>query len=164
MGRTISLYFVQFLINHFLSVTRFFRMKRFLLNLIEGISIGKGTRIVGPVHIWGRLTVGEDVWIGNNFRVEGNGYVHIGNDCDIAPSVYCFTGTHEIGNHKRRAGVGVNKTIEIGDGCWICGGVKLLPGISIGNGVIVAAGAVIPHNIPDDVLVGGVPSKIIREL
>lgn len=44
------------------------------------------------------------------------------------------------------------------------GGVKLLPGISIGNGVIVAAGAVVPHNIPDDVLVGGVPSKIIKEL
>lgn len=44
------------------------------------------------------------------------------------------------------------------------GGVKLLPGVSIGNGTIVAAGAVVPHNIPGDVLVGGVPSKIIKEL
>lgn len=164
MHRTLLLYFIQFIINHFLSVTRFFRIKRVLLNIVDGIYIGKGSRIVGPVHIMGNLFVGENTWIGNNFRVEGNGHVYIGNNCDIAPLVYFFTGTHEVGNCRRRAGAGINKVIRIGDGCWLCGGSKILPGVSMGNGTIVAAGAVVAHDFPDNVLVGGVPAKTIKNL
>lgn len=164
MMRTIRLYIAQFLINHFFSLTRFFEIKRFILNQVNGISIGKNTRIVGPLHFYGKIMVGEDTWIGNHFYVEGNGHVVIGNRCDIAPSVICFTGTHEIGNKERRAGRGINKDIQIGDGCWICGGVKILPGVHIGNGSIIAAGAVVVSDVPNNVMVGGVPSRILRRL
>lgn len=164
MLRTIQIYTAQFLINHFFSLTRFFKIKRFILNQVNGIYIGKNTRIVGPLHFYGKITVGEDNWIGNHFYVEGNGNVVIGNRCDIAPSVICFTGTHEIGNKERRAGKGITKDIQIGDGCWICGGAKILPGVHIGNGSIIAAGAVVANDVPNNVMVGGVPSRILRRL
>jgi len=47
---------------------------------------------------------------------------------------------------------------------WIGGNVTILPGVTIGNNVVVAAGAVITRDIPDDCVVGGVPAKVIRKI
>ena len=75
-----------------------FTIKRNLLNW-GGFSIGKGSKIVGPIYIFGSLTVGNNTWIGRNFTVNGNGWVSIGDNCDIAPEVTFQTG----GAYDRRA-------------------------------------------------------------
>ena len=162
MARTIVLLLIQFIINHFLCVTRFFKLKCFLLNLVPGIHIEKNVKVVGPIYVTGQLNIGENTWVGNDFRVEGNGTVTIEANCDIAPAVQCFTGTHEIGSSKRRAGAGINQPIIVGNGCWICGATKILPGITIGHGCVISAGAVVNKDIPDNVLAGGVPAHIIK--
>jgi maltose O-acetyltransferase len=53
--------------------------------------------------------------------------------------------------------------VSIGSDCWICGNATILPGVTIGNHVIIAAGAVVTKDIPDNVVAGGVPAKIIRQ-
>ena len=97
--------FALFLVNHVFagSKPRYFGIKRRLLNSI-GFEIGAGTRVVGPIECTGRLKVGKDCWIGKNLKVNGNGSVVIGDNCDIAPEVTFQTGGHKIGDPSRRAG------------------------------------------------------------
>lgn len=54
--------------------------------------------------------------------------------------------------------------MRIGDDVWIGGNVTIVPGVTIGQNVVVAAGAVVTKDVPDNVLVGGVPAKILKHL
>ena len=163
--RSIKRNFVMFLVNHILVGTRpcFFEPKRRLLNSI-GHSIGKGTKIVGPVECYTKLVIGEDCWIGKNLRVNGNGTIEIGNRCDIAPEVTFQTGGHEIGSAERRAGNGKTFHQRVGDGCWIGGRSTIIGDTTIGSGSIIAGCACVVKEVPENTLVGGVPAKAIRRL
>ncbi len=152
-----------FLINNVYSGTGNFEKKRKLLNKL-GHQIGEGSKVVGPVFATGRLVTGKECWIGKNLRLNGNGTVVIGDNCDIAPEVTFQTGSHNIGSHKRRAGEGYNDDIVIGNGCWIGVRSTILGGIKLGDGCVVAACACVTKEFGDDVLVGGVPAKEIKEL
>lgn len=116
-----------------------------------GYKIGEDVRIVGPLYIVGELQVGNGVWIGRNFSVDGHGTVIIGDCCDIAPNVQFYTGSHAIGTSERRAGNGINRTISVGNGCWCCAASKYLSGISIGG--IVAASAMDTKSFGDNLMV-----------
>lgn len=119
---------------------RFFGIKRRLLQSI-GFTIGKNTKIVGPIECTGRLTIGKDCWIGANFIVRGNGIVVLGDRIDVGPDVTFLTGTHEIGDKSRRAGRGYNCKQSIGDGCWIGAKSVFVNNISVGQSSIIAASA-----------------------
>lgn len=84
--------------------------------------------------------------------------VNIGHDCLI------LSVDHEIGTRWRRAGFSTNLSVEIGDGAWIASRVTLLPGIKVGSGAVVAAGAVVASDVPQNTLVGGIPAKVLRKL
>lgn len=129
-----------------------------------GFEIGENTRIVGPVDIDGMLKVENNVFIGKRFSVHGNGNVVIGDNCDIAPEVTFLTGTHDIGDSTRRAGKGACLQTRVGRGTWIGARSTILPGITIGKGCVIAAGSVVTQDVPDNVLVAGVPAKIKRKL
>lgn len=92
-----------------------FEIKRRLLNSI-GFEIGSGTKVVGPIECTGKLKVGNNCWIGKNLKVNGNGSVVIGSNCDIAPEVTFQTGGHEIGDATRRAGKGIVCSQHVGNG------------------------------------------------
>lgn len=156
-----------FIVNHFLCCTRFFSIKRKLLNL-AGIKVGKNTRIVGPLYIGSvaTLNIGDNCWIGKDLNIEGNGSVIIESNCDFGPHITLLTGSHKIGTESehRRAGVGLTGAIHVGFGTWIGSRSVVLPNVSIGDMCVVAAGAVVTKDVKDNTLVGGVPAKIIREL
>lgn len=154
-----------FIINHFLKGTRviFFPLKRSLLNWAK-IEVGENSKIVGPLYVSCELSIGSNVWLGRNFSADGNGKVEIGNNCDVAPNVQMYTGSHQIGDHDRRAGSGFNGTITVGNGCWLCAASKVLPNVSIGSGALIAAGSVVTSYVEDDCFVGGVPAKIIKKI
>lgn len=61
----------------------------------------------------------------------------------------------------REQGYGPVEPVEIGDDCWIGGRVTILPGVHVGNGAVIAAGAVVTKDVPPYAVVGGVPAKII---
>ena len=150
-----------FLINHILCGTNFFETKRKILNKM-GYQVGQGTRVVGPIVCTTSLKIGNDCWIGKNFFCNGNGDVIIGNNCDIAPEVIFQTGGHQIGTADRRAGDGCIFKQTVGDGTWIGGRSTILGNTNIGRGCVIAGCSCVVKDVPDDVLVGGVPAKVIR--
>lgn len=159
--RRIALYFVN---EVYAGVNpKHFERKRRLLNWI-GYSIGEGTMIVGPIECYGSLTIGRDCWIGKNFKINGNGNVTIGDRCDIAPEVTFQTGGHQIGDASRRAGKGLICSQKVGNGVWIGGRVTIIGDTTIGNSSVIAGCACVVNDVEDNVLVGGVPAKIIRRL
>ena len=143
--------------------TKKWEQKRKILNGI-GHEIGENSKVVGPVILQGKLHVGKDTYVNRGFALYGLGEVFIGDNCDIAPDVTFLTGSHKIGDKSRRAGEGTTENITVGNGTWICAKSTIVGGVKIGNGVVIAAGAVVTKDVPDNVLVGGVPAKIIRKL
>jgi maltose O-acetyltransferase len=150
-----------------LPVSRLYVFKRYLLNH-SGIAVAQGSLINGGTRFYGRghVAVGSQTWVGPNcnFYTHPDAPISIGDRCDIAPDVSFVTGSHEIGSADRRAGAGWAKLIHIGDGCWIGTRVMLLGGVCVGRGSIVAAGAVVTKDVPENSLVGGVPARLIRQL
>ncbi|CAO3610667.1 unnamed protein product [Cunninghamella blakesleeana] len=90
--------------------------------------------------------------------------IHIGENTLLGPGVQLYTATHPLDPIERRSGLESGKPIQIGKDCWIGGKAIICPGIKIGNGVTVAAGAVVTKDVPDNVLVAGVPAKIIKKI
>ncbi|MBR0171265.1 MAG: acetyltransferase [Lachnospiraceae bacterium] len=64
----------------------------------------------------------------------------------------------------RRKHLAIVEPVTIGSDVWIGGNCTILPGVTIGNNVVIAAGAVVSKDIPDNCLVGGVPAKKIKDL
>ena len=154
-----------YLVNKVYAGTRpqFFEKKRKLLNAI-GFEIGEGTKIVGPIECYAKLKIGKNCWIGKNLIVNGNGTLIIGDNCDIAPEVTFLTGGHQIGEGARRAGKGESYTIRVGSGVWICGRSTIAKNVIIGNSSVIAAAACVVTDVADNVVVGGVPAKFIKNL
>ena len=151
------------LVNSVFSGTRFFKIKRSLLKF-AGMKVEDNVSVVGPLFTTGTLEIGKGTWIGRNLTVHGNGTVTLGEKCDVAPDVTLLTGTHYIGSHKRRAGKGNTNNISIGNGCWIGAKATILPGVHVGEGSVISACSCVTSDVPDDVVVGGVPADVIRKL
>ena len=140
-----------------------------LHNLIwrfAGVKIHRSARICGYTRIMGRgsIIIGEGTWIspGSTFLTNTECEIIIGSNCDIGPDVIVVTGSHDIGSPQRRAGLGTAESVSIGNGTWIGARSTILPGTFIGSGVVVAAGSLIRNEIPENVLVAGVPAMIKR--
>ena len=75
-----------------------------------------------------------------------------------------YTVGHPIDPKRRNEGYASGKPITLKENVWVGGGVTFLPGVTIGKNVIVAAGAVVTKDVPDNVIVGGNPARILKEL
>ena len=114
------------------------------------------------------LASGMDIEIGNNSGIGLNcritGPLSIGDDVMMAPGVMIFTQNHETSDLSipmwRQTAPKLKVTI--GNDVWIGANALILPGIKIGNGCIIAAGAVVTHDVPDYAVVGGNPARIIK--
>jgi acetyltransferase-like isoleucine patch superfamily enzyme len=163
--RTSFLYLYNFL-NIFLPDTKFFKFKVFILKL-AGADLGQNVKICSSAKILGngKLAIGNNTWIGHECLIICSSNITIGSDVDIAPRVYIGTGTHIVDvNSNNVAGKGISKDVVIGDGCWIGVNSTILPGVSIEEKVIVAAGSVVTKDILTLNLVGGVPAKLIKKI
>ena len=161
--KTIKRLAVMHLVNGILAGTHFFPAKRRLLRSI-GYKIGERTRVVGPLFCTGTLSIGADCWIGRGLTVHGNGWVRIGDNCDIAPDVTFLTGGHRIGGPERRAGKGEAYRITVGDGSWIGARSTIVRSVDLGSGCVIGACACVTRDIPAHTLAGGVPAAVLREL
>lgn len=154
-----------FLVNKLFCGTRpyFWGIKRELLNW-DGFKIGRNTKIVGPINVYGNLVIGENSWIGTGLTVHGNGCVIIGSNCDIAPDVTFLTGSHKVGNYQRRAGEGLSYKIKVNNGVWIGAKTTILRNIEIGQGCVIGTCALINKSVEENKMIAGVPAKVIKEL
>ncbi|SFA69034.1 sugar O-acetyltransferase [Clostridium frigidicarnis] len=89
--------------------------------------------------------------------------IRIGKNCFIAPGVHIYTATHPIDPFERLK-YEFAKPVKIGNNVWIGGHATINPGVTIGNNVVVASGSVVTKNVPDNVVVGGNPAKIIKQV
>lgn len=155
-----------FIINHFLCGTHFFRLKRHLLNW-GNIPCGSGSKMVGPLYIGSvaKLQIGDNVWIGRNFSVYGNGKVVLKNNIDIAPDVAFATGSHQISNDStHRAGSGISYTIVVEDGVWIGVRSTIMGDTIINSGSVIGACSLVNKSINKDGVYVGIPAKRIKEI
>jgi maltose O-acetyltransferase len=98
-------------------------------------------------------------------QIHDDAPVHIGRNVRIAMDVCICTGTHQIDAHEREeTGGSYALPIRIEDECWISAGAKILPGVTVGRGSTVAAGAMVTKDVEPYVVVGGVPAKVIKRL
>lgn len=113
---------------------------------------------------------GKNIFLGTNFLANYNvtildvNEVHIGNDVMIGPNTLITTVGHPISPKGRRKHLGVTSKVHIGNDVWIGGNVTILPGVTIGNNVVIGAGAVVNKDIPDNSLAVGVPAKVVKEI
>lgn len=105
------------------------------------------------------LYVGERVFMNFNCVVLDVMPVHIGAGTMFGPAVQVYTATHPIDAAERAKGPEYARPIRIGRDCWIGGGAIIQPGITIGDRVIVGAGAVVTKDVPDDAIVVGNPAR-----
>lgn len=133
-----------------------------------GVAVGRNVCVGAAIRIYGRnLQIGDDTWLSSETAIctGADAPVTIGSRCDIGPSVWFITGSHSVGGPARRAGSGYSKPIVVGSGCWIGGRATILGGASIGEGSVVAAGAVVvPGVYPANVLLAGVPATVKKTL
>ena len=88
----------------------------------------------------------------------------IGKNCFIAPGVHIYTATHPTDAMQRVQGAECGKPVRIGNNVWIGGCAIINPGISIGDNVTIASGAVVTRDVPPNVVVGGNPARVIKQL
>ena len=99
-----------------------------------------------------------------NLTILDAAQVIIGDYVMIGPNVLISTAGHPLSPKRRRECIAYAKPISIGDDVWIGGNVSIMAGVEIGSNVVLAAGAVVTKDIPDNSLVAGVPARVIREL
>lgn len=110
------------------------------------------------------INVGEDFLTNYNVTILDIAKVCIGDYCMIGPNTLITTVGHPLTPKGRRNKKAKGSPINIGDDVWIGGNCTILPGVTIGNNVIIAAGAVVTKDVPDNSLVAGIPAKVIKTL
>lgn len=117
-----------------------------------------------------RCDYGYNIHVGENFYANYNCVfldvceIQIGDNCFIAPGVHIYTATHPLNANERISGAEYGIPVKIGDNVWIGGRAIINPGVKIGNNVVIASGAVLTKDVPDHVVVGGNPAKIIKQI
>ncbi len=135
-----------------------------------GVRIGPRTMVLGslalhgPGRIWKLLRIGADCQITTPLFLDLAEKIEIGNNVAVGHHVVMVTTQHDTSRHWRRCGKSSAAPISVEDGCWIGARATILPGVTLGRGSVVAAGAVVTANVEPNTLVGGVPAKPIKKL
>jgi len=137
---------------------------RALLGQITGTEIDESSAVFPPFHVnYGRHTkIGKNVFINFDCVFLDFGGITIDDGVFIAPKVSLLTEGHPLSPESRHSlTVG---PIHIKTNAWIGASATILQGVTIGENAVVAAGAVVSKDVPDNAVVGGIPAKIVKTL
>jgi acetyltransferase-like isoleucine patch superfamily enzyme len=128
-----------------------------------GLRIGKGATILmsTEMHRAEDLTIGEHTVINQHCLLDGRDGLTIGANVNISSHVLLVAGTHDVNDGKSFSGSALRIVIE--DHAWLCTRSTILPGVTIGRGAVVAAGAVVTKSVPEFTIVAGVPARKIGD-
>jgi len=127
-----------------------------------GMKIGRSTYIQMGLSIMApeKIEIGEHCIINQNCLLDGRGGLTIGNNVNISYAVYIFTADHDVHSPDF---AGCLAPVVVQDYAWLSSRATLLPGVTIGQGAVVAAGAVVTKDVAPYTIVGGVPATAIGE-
>lgn len=108
------------------------------------------------------ITIGKNVFINFDCTFLALGGITIEDDVLIGPKVSVITENHPLNPEERKGLTG--KPILIKKNAWIGANATILPGVTIGENAVVAAGAVVSKDVPDNTIVGGIPAKFIKNV
>ena len=117
-----------------------------------------------------RFDYGYNTHIGENFFANFDCTildvceVRFGDNCMLGPRVQIYTATHPLHPTERNSGKEYAKLIIFGNNVWIGGSAVINPGVTVGDNVVIASGAVVTRDVPDNVVVGGNPAKVIKQI
>lgn len=137
---------------------------RELLSQITVSSIDQSTSVLAPLHInLGIFTrIGKNVFINHDCTFLDIGGITIEDDVLIGPKVSLITESHPLSPAERKALI--VKPIVIKRNVWIGAGATILPGVTVGENAVVAAGAVVSKDVSPNTVVAGIPAKAIKAI
>ena len=129
--------------------------------------IGENCYIEPPLHsnMGGHhVHFGRNIYANYNLTLVDDTHIYVGDYTMFGPNVTIATAGHPILPELRQRGLQYNMPVRIGKNCWLGAGVIILPGITIGDDVVVGAGSVVTKDIPSGVVAVGNPCRILREV
>lgn len=137
---------------------------RDFLSQITGSVMDDSITVFTPLYInYGKHTkIGKNVFINFNCTILDLGGITIEDDVLIAPNVSLLSESHPVNTSERH--LLIPRPINIKRNAWIGANATILQGVTIGENSIVAAGSVVSKDVPDNVIVGGIPAKIIKQI
>lgn len=133
----------------------------------DNVGLGAFSQVVVATslhQIGNHIVIGNNVGIGEFAYLGGAGGLSIGDECIVGQYFSCHPENHiteDLSTSIRKQGV-TRKGIVIGKNCWIGSKVTILDGVELGDGCVVAAGAVVNTSFPSNSVIGGVPAKLIK--
>ena len=127
--------------------------------------IGEGCYIEPPLHanFGGRhVHFGHWIYANYNLTLVDDTHIYVGDETMFGPNVTIATAGHPICPELRVKGLQYNMPVRIGRNCWLGAGVVVLPGVTIGDNVVIGAGSVVTRDIPSDVVAVGNPCRVLR--
>ena len=108
--------------------------------------------------------IGAGTFINHGAYLMDGAKITIGAHCFIGPNLGCYTAEHALDVERRNRGLERARPITIGDNCWLGGDVKVLPGVTIGEGAVIGAGSIVTKDVPPFVVAVGNPCRVLRPI
>lgn len=137
---------------------------RALVSELVGYEVDKSFRLFPPLYSdYGKnIKLGKNVFINSGCCFQDQGGIEIGDGCLIGHQVVIATLNHDL-SPATRANMTPSK-VTLGKNVWVGSHATILPGVTVGDGSIIAAGAVVNKDVPPACVVAGVPAKVIKRL
>ena len=129
--------------------------------------IGEDCYIEPPLHAnmaGAYVHFGKNVYANFNLTLVDDGHIYVGDYTMIGPNLTIATAGHPILPELREKGYQFNMEVHIGKNCWLGSGVVVLPGVTIGDNVVVGAGSIVTKDLPSNVVAVGNPCRVLREM
>jgi maltose O-acetyltransferase len=128
--------------------------------------LGRDFQVAGSARIAGlsNLNVGDHVYVGPGVIISAGTEVTLGDGVMLGHYAIVIDGDHTAIDGSYRFGPRRERPVRIGRGTWVAAHCTVVAGVTIGEGVVVAANAAVVHDVPDHVLVAGVPAQVVRSL
>jgi len=127
--------------------------------------LGEGCYIEPPFYAnWGGRHVhfGRNVYANFGLTLVDDTHIYVGDNTMFGPHVTVAAAGHPVDPELRRQGLQYNAPVRIGANCWIGAGAILLPGVTVGDNVVIGAGSVVTRDLPSDTVAVGNPCRVMR--
>lgn len=129
--------------------------------------VGKDCYIEPPFHAnWGGKHVhfGDGVYANFGLTYVDDTHIYVGSHTLFGPNVVLATAGHPMLPELRKHGIQYNMPIHIGENCWLGAGVIVVPGVTIGDNVVIGASSVVTKDIPSNSVAMGTPCRVVRQI